>query len=94
MLNHFLNENKIKSQLRTLLKFGSILEILHTQKQFVCDQAFVGGGTEIVSVTLELLLPFYVTFVGSLNVCTNRDVLEECRFAHEQIVDTGWDLFM
>ncbi len=80
--------------MKTLLEFGSILEILHTQKQFVCDQAFVWGGAEIVSVTLELLLPIYVTFVGSLNACTNTDVLEEGRFAHEQIVDTGWDSFM
>jgi hypothetical protein len=43
--------------------------------------------------TLELLLPLYVTFVGSLNACTNRDVLEEGRFAHKQIVETGWDSF-
>ncbi len=80
--------------MKTLLEFGSILEILPIQKQFMCDQAFVLGGTEIVSVTLELLLPFYVTFVGLLNACTNRDVLEEGRFAHEQIVETGWDSFM
>jgi len=80
--------------LKTLLELGSILEILHTQKQFGWDKAFVWGGTEIVSVTLELLPPFYVTFVASLNACANRDVLEEGRFAHKQIIETGWDSFM
>jgi hypothetical protein len=60
----------------------------------VCDQAFSLGGTEIVSVTLELPPPFYVTFVGSLNACSNRNVLKEGRFAHEQIIETGWDSFM
>ncbi len=80
--------------MKTLLELGSILKILHTQKQFGWDQAFVRGGTEIVSVTLELLPPFYVTFVASLNACANRDVLEEGRFAHKQIVETGWDSFM
>jgi len=35
--------------------------------------------------------PDSVTFVGVLNACASAVVLEDDRFAHEQIIERGWD---
>ncbi|KAH8932812.1 hypothetical protein BDL97_19G095000 [Sphagnum fallax] len=39
----------------------------------------------------EGVQPDSVTFVGVLNACASVVVLEDGRFAHEQIIERGWD---
>ncbi len=39
----------------------------------------------------EGVWPNSVTFVGVVNACASLAALEECRRAHEQIIQSGWD---
>jgi pentatricopeptide repeat protein len=39
----------------------------------------------------EGVQPDSVTFVGVLNACASVVALEEGSFAHEQIIERGWD---
>ncbi|KAH9556847.1 hypothetical protein CY35_07G052300 [Sphagnum magellanicum] len=40
----------------------------------------------------EGVKPDSVTFVGVVNACASLVALEECRCAHRQIIQSGWDL--
>jgi hypothetical protein len=75
---------------RCHLQMWSLLGCQHIR---TCEVQARAEGTGVILANLHLdgMQPISVTFMGLLNTCASVVPLGEGSYAHEQVIECGWD---